>query len=1319
MSPDPDPGADGDSRDAEDPFGLTAPQRQAVRTLDRNVSLAAGAGSGKTTTLTRRYLAILRAHLDGPRALEPTVEETEQDEHAGRQEAGESAVPYRLHGDIEHVTDPDVARRLPERIVVTTFTERAAEELTHSIREAIYARMADIDDPEMWRCWRAAADGLESGYIHTIHGLCSRLLEEYATLPDALDPDFEVLEEEEQDSLSNRIATELVEEEPPAVETLAGQYSRSQLVTIVIDLLSERRLTGDWVDLLQSFEGPDGYEAFLTSLEPLDGSAELLHGDIGDCVDTIGLLFDDPEFQDDLGTRAMGWFGTEFDEWCRDWRSVDPEERSTFEQLAHVLELHDILTNGDNERYPEYAYELDGGTGERAEAFATAMERLLDALRIEAYDLDGSLWADREAYERLRALASLGERAIERYQSEKQRRGVLDYDDLIAETSRLLTEHGDEQLDALREDLRFVMVDEFQDTNHRQWGLIRALVSGGEFDADNVFLVGDEKQSIYRFRGADVTVFEAARDDLAAANAANGTPDDGSTLQTNFRTLPATLAGINGLFAAVFGAGSDNAYEVTPEPLDAGRGGADGWTPRVEYLAVPVDTGLRSRFLDPDHDLRGLPASEPADLEARALANRIGELLAEGTPVTGSEASEAEPQTVTPGDIAVLIRSRGELKAYERALRRVDIPYRVVKGEGFFETPEIRALCTLWRALFDPTDDIALYGALRSPLCGLADEEIGEVYSPSADRSLWAQLRDTDDDPVQTVVADLERWRTYAGTAPDVDGPTVPGWAALADRILEETGYLAAVAADERGAAAVANVDRFREKCREFDTEGVPSLERVIGRLDDQASQDRSEADANVVRDDESVTVMTVHEAKGQEFPVVVVPGIGRRFRDQARIGNGSIELERVSGGESSHDWTPGTASSRVPLLGLTLPGAWGADDRTTLSRHVARAQRRREERAEEKRILYVACTRAEEQLLLTGRHTEDGDEQSGVTAPDSDDPSTMRDWVQPALFGTGDEATESWRTLDRTGQFVRQLPYEVDGEQRTGAVTVRLPPTDRHVTAGRDPKPATTQRVAYTETRPWEVRTSPSGLSGLVDGRARWEVDEESARIRTVRVDDESGSAGGDGAPDSEHIDAGIFGQAVHRLCEVRPPREDWPAFVSQVAAAERRPGESAEQVPPPVVAAVETAAARALDHLDSLHEAVGPEATHDEFPISLTFGSVELTGYIDHLVVTPDSYHVVDYKTSRRRDGESTRAFLDRQRAHHEPQVLAYAAALQQADRTRDVTARLYFTDVDDTARWSADELASARTRVEELVAGSLPETDEGRPVPPDVVE
>ena len=940
------------------------------------------------------------------------------------------------------------------------------------------------------------------------------------------------------------------------------------------------------------------------------------------------------------------------------------------------------------------------------------MEQLLGALDLEGYDIDVDLWCDREGYEPLRALATLTAKAIERYDREKSRLGVCDYDDLITETHRLLAEHDDQQLTALREDIRYVMIDEFQDTNHRQWELIRALVAEGVFDADNVFVVGDEKQSIYRFRNADVTVFDAAQQDIETANTARGTPDDGRGLRTNFRTLPATLDGINGLFESVFTAGPDSDYEVPPEPLAAGRDPSDTVEPRVEYLPVPVETDLRERFLPAGHDPQGLPESEPSDLESRALANRLAELLDGDTTVTVD--GETDGSSVTPGDIAVLIRSRSDLKDYERALRRLDIPYRVVKGQGFFETPEIRALRALFETLVDPTDDIALYGALRSPLCGLADEELADVYDPSRSDPLWEQLQAVDEQVVRTAVTDIRRWRRYAGAADSVTGPLAESWSVLLDHILEETGYLAAVAADERGAAATANVDMFRDKLREFDADGLPSLERVVRQLDTRAAQGESEADANVVRNDESVTIMTIHEAKGQEFPVVVMPGIGRGFRDEARGGNGGIELERVAPDGDWHECASVDDSAdeqgRVAMLGLKLPGNWGESDRSTFARHLAQAQRRHEEAAEEKRILYVGCTRAQDHLILTGQHTDDDDTETGVEAPEPADPSSMRDWVQAALFGADNAATELWTSLERDGQFTQELEFNIKGTQQSGTVTVRLPPQERDVAVSRDATVPATRRTSYTSDLQWEIQTSPSALSGLADGSVRWELSAETRQARTVHTDSAAGRSGqqqgGLVTPDGTHLRADVFGQAVHRLCEVRPPREEWPGFVRQVARAKQTSGDmSPADIPPAAIEAVTTAAASAVEYLDTLHNQVEPLSTHDEFPISVGFGPVELTGYIDHLAVTPDTYHIVDYKTDRQRDAERTSEFLDRRRAHHEPQVMAYVAALQAHDPTRDVVARLYFTDIDDSVRWTPGELDSAQTDVRTAVSESLP--------------
>ena len=320
MSPGGEDTADGVEASNDD-ITLTESQQQAVRTLDRSLTLGAGAGSGKTTTLTERYLAILRVHIDGPETLRVSGSNEnpapEEDRQAGPGDDTDlrGQIPYRLSEDIERVTDPAAARRLPERIVVTTFTERAAEELTHEIRQGIHDRLADIDDPEIWRRWRAAADGLDSAAIHTIHGLCKRLLEEYAALPAAVDPDFDVLETEEQTQLVTQTVAELVEEEPPAVRTLARLYSRSQLETVLTDLISERRLTEDWLDLMESFEHRTDYESFLTAFEPLGGNPEQRHRDIATEIDTVGRLLGDPDVQDQYNGNALRWFGESVHEW--------------------------------------------------------------------------------------------------------------------------------------------------------------------------------------------------------------------------------------------------------------------------------------------------------------------------------------------------------------------------------------------------------------------------------------------------------------------------------------------------------------------------------------------------------------------------------------------------------------------------------------------------------------------------------------------------------------------------------------------------------------------------------------------------------------------------------------------------------------------------------------------------------------------------------------------------------------------------------------------------------------------------------------------
>jgi len=1353
-----DGGDTSEQQGPDDEFSLTRAQQRAARTIDRNVTVEAGAGTGKTTTLTERYLTILRAHLDGPERLA-----------SGRDEP-----PYRLPDDIDRITDPAAARRLPERIVVTTFTDRAAEDLKRSIRAKIRERLATIDDPDRWAVWRAAADGVEAGYIDTTHGFCSRILKEYAITHPDVDPDFEVMEADDTARIRQTVATELVEAEPPATEVLASVFDRRTLVDVLVGLVAEADMTEMWIDEIREVEDPEAYEAHLVELHPLDADPKRLLDDIADDLGTLADLYGDEAVADKLGANPMKRVGNDVLALYGDLTGVGIETVSPIERLSLCLRLCDAFTNGNGGRYADGTYygnkafrESDDATTTR---FRAAMDGVLDTLEPERQPTDASLDPDRDAHEVLVALADLAESTLEEYADRKRRRGVLDYNDLIGHTLAFLTgEHGPRDAECraesdglnegehsgpagtagdtvtavaeLRENLRYVMVDEFQDTNTRQWQLVQALTSGSDaFDADNVCVVGDVKQSIYRFRDADVTVFGDAADTMHAANAAKGLVDCDPGLDTNFRTIPETLHAINGLFDHVFGYGDTAPYEAVSGPLVAGRDTPESLDPVVEYLPVPVEEGLRVRYLGADHDLTALPESEPADIEAAAIANRIAGLLNAGTPVTddgnGSE-GDADTRPVEPEDVAVLIRSRSDLKDYERGLREANVPYTVIKGVGFFETPEIRALVSLLSALADPMDDVALYAAARSPVCGLTDTQLATAVAATGDGTngakeddgvqdsepLWNALQASDDPDVSTVVTDCKRWREYAGTG-DTPGASVDGWVTLLDRILAETGYLAAIAADERGTAALANVDKLRDKLREFDTNGVASLDRVSARLTEQADQGRSEAEANDIADATGVRIMTVHEAKGQEYPVVVVPGLGKGFNDRARLNNGSIEYERVP-----------VAGERRPLLGLNLP----TDDRTgseaTLMRHVTRDRRRAEEHAEEKRILYVAATRAEDHLVLTGRHQADDDHETGVDQPDPEDPSSYRDWLQPALFGTDGSAVDRWDTLESTGAFTTTLSYELDGEPKTGSVTVRLPPETVRYDHDPDPVPATTSRTAYGYEQPWEFRLSASDLSRIPSGNVALRIHDDTRRVTagTTADDDVSegdryeddypraeraegvGTAGTAG--DDSHtatgraggVPAAIYGHAVHRLCETRPPTGKRRRVIDQAIREQhdRAAGASEATYPEAAYDAIEADADAAIAFLDDLHARLAVEHTHDEYYIELELDTGTVGGFIDHLVVTPAAYHIVDYKTDRKPPGREIDGFLRERAAHHRPQLVAYAAALAQQDPTRDVSATLYFTDVDEPFTWEPAEFDDPRRDATDRIRSILRNT------------
>ena len=1220
---------------------LTDEQQYAATTHEQNITLTAGAGTGKTTTLTERYLRIIERSIDA-------------------------------------AADPDDERIvLPEEILTTTFTEKGANELEESIRTAITDRLESANGAE-FAAWRRVADGLDDGYIHTLHGFCSRVLREHALAVDGVTPGFETLDEDGTQALIYDTVDAVLEqrESDPIVETLARQFSRSQLQAILADLLTQQPDGPTWADSWAETT-PDEYLEFVrTQLHPIerDEAAQRLSAPaFVDAAETLIEIITDPPA---IETGGQAWT-----------RAADAvavlTEHETFddgvptrEKRQIVAELSQALTTSNGDQYSSYTGATSNWNGhERKADFDAAITTIVARLEPEAHTVSIDWEAERNSVELIQALAQLTRAAATEYEERKRQQNALDFSDLISTTVAILDPDREPETDAtrqirtaLQEQFAYVMVDEAQDTDPRQWAILQALTtsSGTAFDAENVFVVGDTKQSIYRFRNADVAEFQETAQQL-------GTDRD-DQLSTNFRTLPGVLGPINTLFKAIF-TEDGPIYEAAPQSLTPDRSDpADIAT--TEYLLVPTNEELRAACCaDFDEFARATP-DDDAELEAMALAARLSQVLEtyqvypEETDTdddTADTETPPEPRAIEPSDIAILIRSRTNLKQYERALEAVDIPYSVASGTGFYETPEITALLNLFRALSDPTDDRALYGVLRSPLFGCTDK----LLAPLAvtDDSLWEALKQADDEHLADAFDLLTKWQAASGVTAGDDVSMVETWSELLSMVIDDTGYLVSVSAGERPRQAVANIEKFREQLRAWSEDGVASLTMLVRRIERRIEVGGNESEAETTGITEGVQIMTIHNAKGMEFPFVVVPGLSRTYKNDAALGNGAVEFEKVGDQYA---------------VGLKAPDPEEPFDTVdTLARQTLRDQRQQEERAEEKRILYVAMTRARDHLLLCGRHRLDSDVDDAT-----EEPVSLTDIEPPA-----EDPVNSWRSLVQPELLPESVLTDLESHDRVTqqvgdheyTVSLPTPPADRTVDDDLETPPVSLS--ATPSQPPAEVSLSATNWAKLQGGYGELVYDEATRTV--VFQPTEGGPDKRHGEPETrmdlgnatqadtgtataspDEIGTTAFGELVHRLCELRAPEDRWKEIMQQTLAAIDADGQLTEEIERDVT----RHAQRGIAYVEQIAENEQIEQQYDELYVTAEFENGSISGFIDHLAVTPETYHIVDYKT-----GSMTTEDVAKEGEYYAEQLRAYAVALHQQWADKDVQITLVFTDID----------------------------------------
>jgi ATP-dependent helicase/nuclease subunit A len=1206
--------------DEDDAIQLTTEQEDAL-VQDRNVAITAGAGTGKTTTLTERYVTILEGN--------PSL--------------------------------------TPENIVTITFTRKAAAELTERVRTEVYDRLAAEDSPEGYHRWRDVLDELEDGYVHTIHAFCTRLLRERAVeAPVPLG--FDVLDEDGAATLQREVVTEFLEgnQSDEDVVLLAQLWGRSRLVDVLTGLLNERPQSEAVLERWRDADVEEYMDVLWETVCDLDAddARETLytHGVLESLQELADRLPAGADVQDEGGLRAYRTF-----EDIATTLPESPSESDSRRCQRAILDLYEVCEKKSGGLYSSSGYAV--GSREDWHEHGDVYDDLKDAVDVvigavesheDAVDTTPGELEENSAHYAL-ALMRVFDGVLESYEAGKDRRDVLDFPDVIETTISFLREN-EEVRRRLQDKFEAVMVDEFQDTDDRQWELVKLLTGVDEETATNVFLVGDEKQSIYAFRGADVTTFGAARDELQSVNSSlglNEVPDSEVESPTclelsgNFRTLEDPLTFLNELFDQLFQPEDDDQapFEAPPQPLTTRRDRVediDGLDGSIEYLVVPDDAETAATLFGDDHPVAEGALDHTIEAEAQALAARLTTLFDD--PPLVQDTDTGEHRSATPDDVAILLRRRTHLDRYQRALEEYDIPYTVIGGVGFYDTPEVQALTNLLRVLGDPTDDISLYGVLRSPLFGFTDDRLAPAVA-SAD-SIWTALETSDDPQLTDAFELLSSWRTLSGCAePGEKG--VLSWNRVLTRVIDDTGYLTSVSADERGQQAVANVEKFRDQVRTWSENGVHTAAGLLHRIDRQAEIDPREGEADIPGDAEGVRIMTIHSSKGLEFPIVTIPDIGSSLN----FGRSVDDYGYVRLVEGTTDAPP------LPAVGGPHPRDAFSIEKTAVHEY-ADCLSLPQERAEAKRLLYVACTRTRDHLLLCGTHdierSESGDIELGEPAA-FDEADRWRDWLQPHLLEDGQLLGQAVQNGDTQGQL---------GD---AGYTIRTPPQPTDWASDEE----------IDETMPEiSIPSPPERDTGV--------------RVTATTLVNEVAEHSGDGhtyaaSEESPGLSPTTFGTVVHRLNELRPPRDEWESFVERVS---QMAGE--EPTADDIHAAIDHAE-DAIRFVDDLEASVTVEAVHDEYSVMARLDGSRIVGDIDHLLVTPDRYHIIDYKTN---DLSATTS--KNLAAHYRPQMLSYALALFQHDPSRRVQASLRFTDagVEERFEWEADELEDVKSELREMV-------------------
>lgn len=1167
------------------------PQQSAAVHATGNLLLVAGAGTGKTHTLTARCLRLI---------LEDHVPVTS--------------------------------------LLMVTFTEAAAAEMRSRLREALLHAAAASDLEPSQQEWIAEQLALlDTAFIGTLHSFCLQLAREHFHEL-SLDPQFIILDETQTRPLQRAALDDLLEHLYAGTDetSVAG---RELIRTVGRGADSDiRKLILKLHAFTQSLPNP---AAWLDTQSQRFATAEPTEWRQCFAVATAQL-------RDEWGDAVQAARGqTTALRLCSEALRALP---GTPDYPAATTAIRAILAADIKENWP---HGTKGRFRKPLEKFFEAAQFLGALLPDGKRDPIAEDWGWGRAS--MQALLALVRAFRTDYAARKREFGGVDFADLEQYALQLLRD--DRIAGHWRERLNHVVVDEYQDINAAQDAILTALSRRDE--PGNRFLVGDVKQSIYRFRLANPHIFQGYEAKWRQHRGGNAL-----SLTENFRSREAILAFINPLFVALI---RPEIGGVSYEPLVFGapdqRAVLSHQGPRVEFhLVAAADESAAATEADDDDDDAANPAPDmqSTEREARLIAHRLRQLRDTQHQVWDKNAKAL--RDVRWSDMAVLLRSpRGRAEAFAKEFNRLGIPLNAAR-DGFFSSLEVSDLLNLLRLLDNPLQDIPLAAVLRSPLVGLTMDELVAVRLADRGDLLWpalnraARSQDTQS-PLRAKAAafldQFHRWRELARQT---------SLSQTLETALHDTHYEPLLLAGPRGAERLANVRRLLDLARQFDPYQRQGLYRFLRFVRTQEDEELDLEPAAVPAAD-AVRLLSVHRSKGLEFPVVALACLGTRFNEQDQ--GSPVLLDEHLG--------------LCPKI--TPPGA--ELSYASLPHRLARGNARRELRGEELRLLYVAMTRARDTLILVGT-TRDSDHKArwpGTTETALATQAILKarshlDWLRLWLpTATRDEEWAgqgggnrllTWEIVSTSDARFADAPTVPTGQTDEAAV----PPSSEALSALKSRLDWTYPHLAATLEA---AKTSVTALRR----RAADETDDEARpafRFPTVLATTkaENRSAGKLSAAEvgiahhtfQQHVniartateldlrneaqallDASLLTEAQYKALNFADLAAFWQSDV----------GHELRQSPPRAInremeftARFSSVDARALPELG-----LNPDLATDDF--------VVVQGQVDLAVMLPDEIWLLDFKT----DHIGSDAELAAKAERYQPQLRLYALALARIYR------------------------------------------------------